>query len=249
MKMTLQKISAQLKLEGVNDTIELQQMRNKIYDMGKQLRDKTDRMNRMDELAPALIYESGMCFGELALMNKQPRQGTIVTLTDCHFAEVNADTYEKLLKKDNAMTIERNVTFIRQIPYITNWKMKETTSLIYKCKSKNFSRGNMLAEEGQPANMVYIIHDGEVEVIKQNLHTVFFNEKTAVVGVQEVRKDGTKGKFHKSTDWLMEEKNDAVVSGTIAYTGTEFQHSVQQYLRTFIDKRVNFKDKQRSQFN
>ena len=93
--------------------MELQQIRFKVYELQRQIEKLTIKMNKMDELAPIIVYESGMCFGELALLNKQPRQGTIVTLTDCHFAEINAEAYEKLPKKDNAMTIEKNVGFIR----------------------------------------------------------------------------------------------------------------------------------------
>jgi CRP-like cAMP-binding protein len=53
-------------------------------------------------MQPLLIYEAGMYFGELALLNKKPRAGTILTLTDCFFAVVDADVYERLLKKDTA---------------------------------------------------------------------------------------------------------------------------------------------------
>ena len=54
-------------------------------------------------MTPILIYEGGMSFGELSLLNRKPRAGTIVTLDDCYFAVINSDSYEKLLKKDTAM--------------------------------------------------------------------------------------------------------------------------------------------------
>jgi len=56
----------------------------------------------MSEFMPILVYESGMYFGELALLNKKPRAGTIVTLTDCFFAVIDALSYERLLKKEAA---------------------------------------------------------------------------------------------------------------------------------------------------
>ena len=84
----------------------------------------------MDELAPILTYSEGMYFGELALQNKKPRAGTILTLTDSHYAVVNAETYERLLKKDTATKQEANSSFLRQIPYITNWNPKQVTSML-----------------------------------------------------------------------------------------------------------------------
>lgn len=64
-------------------------------------------------MTPILVYETGMHFGELALINKKPRAGTVVTLTDCHFACVSAESYEKLLKKDTQLKMEQNVTFLK----------------------------------------------------------------------------------------------------------------------------------------
>ena len=92
-------------------------------------------------MAPILTYESGMYFGELALLAHQPRQGTIKTITGCSFACITHEVYDRLWKKDNALQIERNVSFIRQIPYITNWKNKEVISLIYKCQALTCTRG------------------------------------------------------------------------------------------------------------
>lgn len=64
-------------------------------------------------MTPILVYETGMHFGELALINKKPRAGTVVTLTDCYFACVSAESYEKLLKKDTQLKMEQNVTFLK----------------------------------------------------------------------------------------------------------------------------------------
>ena len=121
-------------------------------------------------------------------------------------------------------------------------------SFIYKCELRSCQRNQILAREGLCADKVYIVQDGEVEVIKTNLNSVYYNEKTAVVGLKEVKKDGSKGKFFKSTDWLI--KNETgTVDHVLAYRGTEFEESVQTYLRSFIDTNETFKDKHRSQFN
>ena len=134
------------------------------------------------------------------------------------------------------------------MPYIVPWKQKELISFVYKCEMRNCEINQILAREGMPADTVFIVQDGEVEVIKTNLNTIYYNEKTAVLGLQETKIDGSKGKFFKSTDWLMKGASN-VVASTLAYRGTEFEESVQTYLRSFIDTKTNFKDKHRSQFN
>ena len=54
----------------------------------------------MDEMTPLLVFENGASFGDLALMNRQPRAGTVLTLTDCHFAVIGHDSFCKLLLRD-----------------------------------------------------------------------------------------------------------------------------------------------------
>lgn len=39
----------------------------------------------------------GKSFGELALINNKPRAATIKCASDCHFAVMNKDTYQRIL--------------------------------------------------------------------------------------------------------------------------------------------------------
>ena len=41
----------------------------------------------------------GQSFGELALLNNEPRQATITCETECHFAIINKEEYDRVLKK------------------------------------------------------------------------------------------------------------------------------------------------------
>ena len=62
---------------------------------------KLNEINSHDKLIPSRIYKKGDEFGELALCEKNGmRQGTMITVSECHFACVNAEIYERLMKKD-----------------------------------------------------------------------------------------------------------------------------------------------------
>ena len=89
---------------------------------------------------PLLEFTQGQSFGELSLLNHQPRAGTVLTLTDCFFAVIGAEGYERLLKKDIALKMTANVKFLRQIPYMQNWLMKETQRLLYYCEEKKSTK-------------------------------------------------------------------------------------------------------------
>lgn len=71
------------------------------------------------------------------------------------------------------------MTFLRQIPYITSWKHKEISSLvpyIVEGHRKYEKKGTMIVQEGQKSDKVIIVLKGEVEIVKQNLASVFFNK-------------------------------------------------------------------------
>ena len=129
-----------------------------------------------------------MSFGEGALQrNRRTRAGTIETLTDCFFAVVCADSYDKLLKKHYTFVMNQKVKFLRQIPYISyDWKNKEVEKFVYHCKEINIeSRGRIIAKEGNFCDKVYIIAEGEVEIVKTDLNAIFMNYQGGVIGVKE----------------------------------------------------------------
>ena len=51
-------------------------------------------------MSDLLVYGVGESFGERAMIDGKKRGGTIITMTDCHFAVVNKDAYDRLLRKD-----------------------------------------------------------------------------------------------------------------------------------------------------
>ena len=72
------------------------------------------------------------------------RQGTMITVSECHFACVNAEIYERLMKKDKQVEIDGTVAFTRQISYISEWRAKDIISLIYKFVPITLHRGQIL---------------------------------------------------------------------------------------------------------
>lgn len=43
--------------------------------------------------------QTGASFGELALINNEPRKATIMCLTDCYFAVLEKQEYSKVLQR------------------------------------------------------------------------------------------------------------------------------------------------------
>ena len=52
------------------------------------------------------------------------------------------------------------------------------------------NKGQIIAKEGDECKKVYVIMEGEMEVLKTNLVKVFFNSDTGVVAIPEDNEKG-----------------------------------------------------------
>lgn len=199
--------------------------------MNNELESLQKQMENTDEMIPIVIFDNGMSFGELALLSKKPRAGTVLTLTDCYFAVINAQDFDKLLKKDKALKISNNITFLRQVPYIRNWLIKDTNGLLLiSHEQKAEVRGKIILREGDPCRKVIIIISGEVEIIKQDLSSIYYNDQTGVLGIKEGNKKATMLQSKvvnreiqaKTLADFKKKDKDGVVSKKARYTGTDF---------------------------
>ena len=143
-------------------------------------------MNETDEMAAECIFEQGKSFGDLALLHRQARLGTVISLTDCFFAAINAEAYERLLKKDKAIKLASIVNFLRQIPYMQNWPVKELEVFLQYLKEKTIeSRETVMAKEGTKCDKVFIIIEGEVQICKLSLKSVYYNHNSGTLAVSK----------------------------------------------------------------
>ena len=87
---------------------------------------KTERANLKalagyDELewfVEVVVLETGQSFGELALINDQPRASTVVCLSDCFFAVLEKSDYLRVLKRIENKHLMKKVEFFRHLPFL-----------------------------------------------------------------------------------------------------------------------------------
>ena len=72
------------------------------------------------------------------MMDGRKRAGTMVTRTDCYFAIVGREAYDRLLKKDQETKIMEKIAFMKNISYMRTWKSKEIQDLEPFCKEVSF---------------------------------------------------------------------------------------------------------------
>ena len=60
--------------------------------------------------------KTGMCFGEAALLNTQPRSASIKCITECHLGTLSKANYEATVASIQKINIIKKVEFIKECP-------------------------------------------------------------------------------------------------------------------------------------
>jgi cAMP-dependent protein kinase regulator/cGMP-dependent protein kinase 2 len=83
----------------------------------------------------------GQAFGELALITNNPRAATIKCLTDCHFAVISKNVYERILKKIEVKNQNKLVDFFQHLPFFKGWSRTALAKLKYVFNLKEYLSG------------------------------------------------------------------------------------------------------------
>ena len=108
----------------------------------------------------------GDSFGEVALMNNVPRNGTVKAVTDCQLWALKKEVFYKIRDFLFAYTFKENMEFLKSIDLPLDEEMK---SLMANNLVQNIYKENeVICKEGEPGSCMYIIKQGEVNCVKNN---------------------------------------------------------------------------------
>jgi len=118
-----------------------------------------------------VTYQPGGSFGELALIQQQPRRAAAVAREDLLIAILRKDDYldtagiEEKKKMDSVNAMYRNLPFIKEI-----FEKKESEEffkrLYYAFEESTHALGSVIYHEGDPAKFFFVIRTGQVKLLK-----------------------------------------------------------------------------------
>lgn len=82
------------------------------------------------------IIETGGAVGEYALMHKKKRSATVKCLTDCHFATMNRQGFEKAMLNIKLKESKDIVDFLDKFKFFKTLTFNTKVKLAYRLKSK-----------------------------------------------------------------------------------------------------------------
>jgi CRP-like cAMP-binding protein/Zn-dependent protease len=116
------------------------------------------------------VLGRGESFGELGLLEAQPRAATVRALEESEVFEIDKGTFDQLLADmaevpDFAPTIQQ-VTELRSLPPFQHLEPVQLSELLEHGEWVNFEPGREVIRQGDPGDAFYAIRSGQVEVIR-----------------------------------------------------------------------------------
>lgn len=115
---------------------------------------------------------AGQSFGELALINGEPRSATIKCNSECLFATINKDEYERVLKKIETREIAKKMEFFMSLPFLKGQTINQVKRILPGFTLQTYFRNQVVFSEKDTPEHVYIVQNGEFEVSKMKLKRV-----------------------------------------------------------------------------
>lgn len=112
---------------------------------------------------------SGQSFGELALMYNHSRAATVRALEDSVVWVIDRVSFRALLVKEVDRTAD-HLKVLERIPVLEQLSRKEKTAIAHALVQVSAVKDQVLVEQGQPGDRMYVLYKGSVGVSKDGAH-------------------------------------------------------------------------------
>jgi CRP-like cAMP-binding protein len=111
------------------------------------------------------VLEQGKSFGELALTRNMPRAARIVCREETSFAVLQQKDFKMILGRLTEQALKNRVAFLQELPFFSfYWTEKSLAKLSYYFKELKFTRKQVVYRQGEHANDLYFIKEGEFQL-------------------------------------------------------------------------------------
>ena len=110
-------------------------------------------------------FSVGESFGELALLHGAPRSGTVKAITECGLWVLERKNFRKIVDHITKLNFEENKTFIQSVPILNSIEHYQQAILCVSLIKETFEEGKLIVKEGESANCIYIVKEGEVNIV------------------------------------------------------------------------------------
>lgn len=104
------------------------------------------------------------CISELALLYRDERENTLKASTDCKLWKLGRPLYTRVVVKMAYERRRRHMEYLKAVPILITLENYERVRLCDAIHVKKYKEGDAIMKEGDEANGIFFVEEGEVEV-------------------------------------------------------------------------------------
>jgi CRP-like cAMP-binding protein len=109
----------------------------------------------------------GESFGELALKYDRDRLATVVCKGETRLATLHRDIYRQTIDAVIADDVDEKKDFMMRVALFEGLPFEVFSGIVYEMQKKSFHCGEVVYSEGAPAENIYFVKSGEIELQRQ----------------------------------------------------------------------------------
>lgn len=119
----------------------------------------------------------GKAFGDYALQQNDRRGASIFVKQNSHFLVLYKGEYLQILGKVEAYKLKDKVEFLQSLLLFQRWSVRKLSKLSYAFEVKRINRGQVLFKEGSAKESVYLVKEGEFQLLKKHREPILLKIK------------------------------------------------------------------------
>jgi len=138
-----------------------------VWIMKKIIEKEDDQEKEKEIMINVRDLPAGSAFGELALLSNKPRAATIQCNEDSQLAVLDKLHFDEILKEKAAKKLQIEIEFLSALPIFKTWTYNSLKLLFINMPLQKYKRGQVMYNEGDSSDKMYIIKNGQFKVLKQ----------------------------------------------------------------------------------
>ena len=119
-----------------------------------------------DTVKPVVSLGPGAQFGELSLIENQPRAGAAVTGKRTELALLTKGAYQRTLKRQHMNHLKQRVDFLATLNIFKHVRQTILFKHSYFFTERTFGRNDVISQQGEKPNEVHFVLHGECKLVK-----------------------------------------------------------------------------------
>jgi cGMP-dependent protein kinase len=117
----------------------------------------------VEGVGPVVNYESGGCFGELALIYNSPRAASVVAKSECKLWALDLKTFRNILATTSSAKMVKRCGFLKKCAFLDPLDNEQIGKLAGALELVEFENGAQIVTQGEVGDNFYIIESGTVK--------------------------------------------------------------------------------------